>query len=129
MNFEQYFRDRGEFVRSVLGDSTEDRPVAVGWRSFGAGIAMLVAAFGLQLWAAIAQTDPGYFARTTSFLLVGVAGGLWMLTIALLADYRLTCFAVNVRAALKERVIRQALHIDGLVARRLIPAKLDPKHD
>jgi Na+/melibiose symporter-like transporter len=128
MNFEQYFRDRGEFVRSVLGDSTEDRPLAVGWRSFAAGVGMLLAAFGLQLWAAAAQTDPGYFARTTTFLLVGMAGGLGLLTLALLADYRLTRFAVSVRATLKERVIRQVLRVDGIVARQLAPARQDSTH-
>jgi hypothetical protein len=116
-------------VKSVLGEDSEDRPLVVGWRWFSAAGFMLLAAFGLQLWAAAAQSDPGYFARTTTFLLVAMAGGLWLMTIALLADYRLTRFAVQVRATLKERVARQVLRIDGGVARQLISVRQESAHD
>lgn len=120
MNFEQYFLNRTNLVRSILVETSDEPRPVTGWRSFVAGGVCVALAVGFQFWASTAQPDSGFFARTTTFLLTVAVGGLWLLSLSLLADYRLTRFALSNRDGLKEKTVRQLLRVDGLLARRLV---------
>ena len=119
MNFDQYFQTRADLTTRVLLDASGERPFAIDWRFYGAGLVCLVSATALVLWLSVNQSDAGYFARTTTFLEFVLLAGLWLLTIAQAADFLLVRFAISSREAVKEKTLRQLLNVDVALARRL----------
>ncbi len=120
MNFDQYFRDRGELVTRVLLEPRTARAFPADWRFFGAGVACLMAAPTIEIWASISQSDPGFFARTSTFLMFLLLAGLWLLSLGLASDFLLSRLAVSSHNAVKEKTLHHLLKIDASLAHKLL---------
>lgn len=120
MNVEQYLKDRADLAVRLVREMPSARPFAPDWRSYGPGLVGIAAAMGLEVWTSVTQTDPGVFARTSTFLLLVLCAATWLLSIAQYADYRLARLAVTSHYTVKEKVLNQLFKIDGSIAHKAI---------
>jgi hypothetical protein len=119
MNFDQYFRERSDMVARVLLETTIERPSSRDWGVFSAGAACVAGAVAMQVWASHALIDPGFFARTSTFLTVVLFAGIWLLSIAQGAALLITRVVVISRASLTQNTLSQLLKVDGTIAHKL----------
>lgn len=119
MNFDEYFARRNELAMRVLVDVPDVDVVRSDWRFLGIGVACLLAAVASAIWASQALADPGYFARTSTFLVIMLLAGICMLIAGKLADVWLARSRTGMREMLKERTVARLIRADSMIARRL----------
>lgn len=119
MNFDQYFRERSDMVARVLLETKVEKPSSRDWRVFSAGVACVAGAVSMQVWASHALIDPGFFARTSTFLTIVLFAGIWLLSIAQGADLLIARIAVTSRTSLTQNTLGQLLKVDGTIAHKL----------
>ena len=116
MNVDQYFSERSNLIARVL----HEHPFTRDWRTYAVGAACLIAALGTEIWAAHALMDPGFFARTSTFLTFVLGAGVWLLTVAFTADVLIARTAVPAREAVVGQTLNQLIKVDGSLAHKLL---------
>lgn len=120
MNVDQYFSTRAELIARVL----QEHPFSRDWRAYAVGGFCLVGAMAAEFWAVGAMTDPGFFARLSTFLVLLLAAGVWLLSAAFCADVLIARTAVPAREAVLEQTLSQLLKVDGSLAHKLIARQI-----
>jgi hypothetical protein len=119
MNFDQYFRERSDMVARVLLETSIEKSSSRDWRVFSAGVACVASAVVIHVWASHSLIDPGFFARTSTFLSFMLFAGIWLLSLAQGADVLVARVAATSRASLIEKTLGQLLKVDGTIAHKL----------
>lgn len=123
MNFDDYLAKRSDLRLRVLVEVPEPPATTVDQRLVAIGGACLLVAVALHTWASRALIDPGYFARTSLFLLCFLLAGAVVLTVASFASAGLTGSRTRARESLKERTVARLIHADRAVVRQLAGAR------
>lgn len=116
MNADQYLREHADLVSRVL----LQQPFQRDWRVYLAGALCIVFAVALEVWAAKALIDPGYFARASTFAALLLTAGVWLLTSAMGTDVLIARTAIPSRNVLIERTLGQLIKSDVTLAQGLV---------
>lgn len=124
MNFDEYFARRNELAMRVLVEVPDGETARSDWPFLGIGAGCLFTAVASAIWASQALDDPGYFARTATFLTIMLIAGACTLIAGKVADAWLSRSRVGMREMLKERTVARLIRADSMVARGLADVSL-----
>ena len=115
MNVDRYFSERSNLVSRVL----REHPFARDWRVYAFGAMCLIGAVAVEVWAAHALTDAGFFARTSTFVLWLLGAGVCLICVASASDVLIARTAVPAREATIGQTLHQLIKVEASLAHKL----------